>query len=216
MRNFTYFLVVIAVIFFIYSCGDDKNNVPQPFNHAAQAIIDNNLLVDFLNKNYYDKASDSIKPMDDGKIALFKDSLLKSQAIVEQGVNYTLYYYVNREGKPTDAKKDFFPTVKDSVFVKYIGQHIVNSNSKDLSTFETKGPTWINLNKEILRGKAYGFTHFKAGNNITKPNSPITYENGGKGILFIPSGLAYRNIKGPAVNANLLFYIDLWDVNKIE
>ena len=122
-----------------------------------------------------------------------------------------MYYYMDIEGNPTIDKVN--PTVMDSVFVKYYGQRIVSTDSIS-NTFDNNDGIWFTLNA-VIRGWSHGFTNFKGGDNITD-NGPITYENGGKGILFIPSGLGYRNGGSGSILANecLLFYIDLYDFTK--
>jgi FKBP-type peptidyl-prolyl cis-trans isomerase len=200
-------LILIASI--IYSCGCSDSSDPNNFDHDAQALIDNDSLVKFLKNHYFDTSLDSVKPMISGKTALFDDSKLNSMPVIDNETDYTLYYYVNRVGEPDPIKE--YPTVMDSVLVKYYGQRIVTTDSIS-NSFDNNNVIWFTLNA-VIRGWSYGFTNFKGGKNTTN-NGPITYENGGKGILFIPSGLAYRNIgSGGAIlpNENLLFYINLFD-----
>ena len=107
--------------------------------------------------------------------ALYDDSKLKSMSVTENEIDYTLYYYKNREGTPTVDKG--YPTVMDSVYVKYYGQRIVNTDSISES-FDSNNGIWFTLNG-VIRGWSHGITNFKGGNNITN-NGPITYENGVK------------------------------------
>lgn len=217
MIKLKHFLVIGIVSIFIYACGSDSSE--SNFDHAGQATKDNEAIINFLKNNYFDTTVDSIKPLIDGKKSLYAETdKLKKQEITENDINYILYYYVEREGTPVPDKG--FPTVADSVYVKYKGQRIVNKDSLSVS-FDKGGPLWLTLASTLVNGSvkagtikgwSYGFTHFKGGKNITT-NGPITYEGGGKGILFIPSGLAYRNSKAGAIpeNSNLIFYIELWD-----
>lgn len=204
-------LVAILLATVIYSCGDDDSS-SEPFDHAAQAIIDNDSLVGFLRNHYYDTTVDSVKPLVAGETALYNDPNLKTQNVTEQEVDYKLYYYVKRIGNPMPVKG--FPTVVDSILAKYSGQRIVNTDSL---TVPFDGNTlWFTLSG-VIRGWTYGFTHFKGGQNVSgqNPNDPINYIDGGKGVLFIPSGLAYRE-RGTGsnipANSNLMFYIELWDL----
>jgi len=208
MTKIKYFLLLIVASLVFYNCTGGSGE-PEPFDHEAQALIDNDSLVSFLQKHYFDTSIDSIKPLVAGETALLDDVNLHTQNITEDEIDYTLYYYVNNIGTPSPVKD--FPTKMDSIFVKYQGIEIATTDS--LSVFETKTtPIWFTLNG-VIRGWSYGFTNFKSGENVTD-NGPITYVNGGQGILFIPSGLAYRNsgtLTIPA-NSNLLFYIHLWDI----
>ncbi|WP_343329927.1 FKBP-type peptidyl-prolyl cis-trans isomerase [Polaribacter staleyi] len=200
---------IISIL--LYSCGSSSSTEVDNFDHEAQALIDNDTLVQFLKKHYFDTSIDSVKTLVDGATALYDDAKLKSMSITENEIDYTLYYYVNEIGTPTIDKG--YPTVMDSVFVKYYGQRIVETDSIS-SSFDSNDGVWFTLNG-VIRGWSHGFTNFKSGNNVTD-NGPITYAEGGKGVLFIPSGLAYANIGSGSIAANecLLFYIDLYDFVK--
>ncbi|WP_299157920.1 peptidylprolyl isomerase [uncultured Tenacibaculum sp.] len=208
MIKFKHFFYTAIISVILYSCGGSSNTAAN-FDHEAQAVIDNDSLVTFLKNNYYNATLDSVKVIDSGQTSLFDDPNLKTKDVKENDIDYKLYYYVNRIGTPVPVKG--FPTVMDSVYAKYRGQRIIRKDS--LSPDFDKNTTWFSLNR-VIRGWTYSFVHFKGGENVTG-NGPITYINGGKGILFIPSGLAYRNGgRSPSIlpNENLLFYIELWDL----
>lgn len=196
---------------------DANENVGIPFDAEAQALIDRDRVSSFLTHNYYDTTVDSIKPLVEGSgnIALINDNNLKTQTVTDNDIEYNLYVYIKNIGTPEIDKG--FPSVMDSVLSVYQGKLIIDSVS--VATFETRrSPIWFNLNS-VIRGWTYGFSNFKNGNIVKDQdgnpiNGPITYENGGKGVLIIPSGLAYQNIGsgfsiGP--NQNLLFYLELYD-----
>ncbi len=220
MIKFKHLLYTAIIGAVLYSCGSDDNS-SDDFDHEAQAVIDNDSLVSFLKKHFYDTDIDSVKPLISGKTALYDDANLKTQNITETvddiSIDYKLYYYVVNEGETSKGK----PTVVDSVFVNYSGQRIVNTDSLSVSFDEGKS-YWDALGgrlefvngvyrlRSVIKGWTYGIPNFSPGNNVTN-NGPITYENYGKGILFIPSGLAYMNIGSGSIlpNEPLLFYIDL-------
>ena len=208
MIKFKHLLCAAIVGTLLYACGSDSNSPVDNFDHEAQAIIDNDSLVAFLKNNYYNEVLDSVKPITNNETSLFDDVKLVTKEVTENDINYKLYYYVNRVGTPDEDKG--FPTVMDSVYAKYRGQRIVRKDS--LSPDFDKNTAWFSLN-QVIKGWTYSFVHFKGGNNVTN-DGPINYENGGKGILFIPSGLAYAN-RGTgniAPNSLLMFYIELWDL----
>jgi FKBP-type peptidyl-prolyl cis-trans isomerase FkpA len=212
MNKIKYFFAFAIVTILIYSCGTSNTTPVDDFDYEAQALIDNDTLVKFLKTHYFDTSVDSVKALVSGQTALYDDtSKLKSMIVTDFDIDYTLYYYVNREGA-SDPDKGY-PTVMDSVFVKYYGQRIVTTDSLSASV-DTNSNIWFTLNG-VIRGWSHGFTNFKGGKNITD-NGPITYENGGNGVLFVPSGLAYSNMgQGPILpNECLLFYIDLYDIVK--
>ncbi|MFT7899014.1 peptidylprolyl isomerase [Tenacibaculum ascidiaceicola] len=208
MIKFKHLVYTAIVGTLLYACGSDSNSRVDNFDHEAQAIIDNDSLVVFLKNNYYNEALDSVKPITNGETSLFDDENLVTKEVTENDINYKLYYYVNTVGTP-DVDKGF-PTVMDSVYAKYRGQRIVRKDS--LSPDFDKNTAWFSLNR-VIRGWTHSLIHFKGGNNVTN-DGPINYENGGKGVLFIPSGLAYANggTTTVAPNSILLFYIELWDL----
>ncbi|WP_428740372.1 FKBP-type peptidyl-prolyl cis-trans isomerase [Tenacibaculum sp.] len=210
MIKFKHLFYTAILSTLLYSCGNDSNSTVDNFDHEAQAVIDNDSLIAFLKNNYYNADLDSVKVIDNGQTSLFDDNKLVTKEVVENDINYKLYYYVNSEGTPDPDKG--FPTVMDSVYAKYRGQKIVKKDS--LSSDFDNNIAWFSLNG-VIRGWTYSFVHFKGGKNVTG-NGPITYENGGKGILFIPSGLGYRNTGSRdgsiGANQNLIFYFELWDL----
>lgn len=193
----------------IYSCNNSGTGFTDNFDHAAQALKDSDTLIKYLSNHYYDSSVDSIKPLVTGKTALIDDVNLKTQDITEQEVDYKLYYYIVNPGSPDPVKGN--PTVMDSILTKYQGRQITATNFVEV--FETQNTaSWFTLDA-VVRGWANGFTHFKGGKNITG-NGPITYENTGKGYLFIPSGLGYRNVQSGNIAPNrcLIFKIELLDI----
>lgn len=211
MSKIKHFVIVAIASILLYACSSSSS--VENFNHEAQALIDNDSLVKYFKNHYFDTTIDSIKPLVSGKTALINDANLKTQNITESvggtDIAYKLYYYVQNIGSPVPVKG--FPTVMDSVLTTYHGRYI--SKSTESIAFEKQNvATWFGLNG-VIRGWAHGFINFKGGENITN-NGPITYKNGGKGILFIPSGLAYTNLgtRGIPKNAPLIFYINLFDI----
>ena len=207
IKNIFAFFILITIA---AACGNSARSIPvDNFDHEAQALIDNDSLNSFFSKHYYDADVDSLKALVAGATPLSEDENLKTMNVTENEIDYKLYYYENNIGNPTIDKG--FPTVMDSIFVKYQGFRINRTDSITPPFDGRQTPIWFTLNA-VIRGWAHGFINFKNGDNVTN-NGPITYENGGKGILFIPSGLGYRNTYSGAIlpNENLIFYIDLYD-----
>jgi FKBP-type peptidyl-prolyl cis-trans isomerase FkpA len=201
-------LLVAVVSILIYACSA-SNPFADDFDHEAQALADNDTLISYLSNHYYDIVIDSIKPIETGKTALINDANLKTKDVTYDDIDYKMYYYVTTQGIPDPVKGN--PTVMDSVLTKYQGTQITTTKLSDV--FETQ-PTavWLTLDA-VIPGWSHGFTHFKGGKNITS-NGPITYQDTGKGFLFIPSGLAYRNAGTGSIIANscLVFRIELLDI----
>ncbi|WP_369049211.1 peptidylprolyl isomerase [Tenacibaculum sp. UWU-22] len=200
-------LAILSVV--LYACN--KKTTEETFDSAAQAVIDNDSIVKFLQSHYFDTAIDSIKTIDNGQTSLYKDTKLKTMDITENDIDYKLYVYVNRVGD--DPKEKGFPTIMDSIFATYDLKYIeTTAKLEDVRTI--KSGTWFGQVQSYVKGRLYGFTNFKGGENVSTDGEPINYTGGGKGILFIPSGLGYANTTGLSVPANscLVYYINLWDI----
>jgi len=214
MNKIKYIIGIFILSILFYSCDDNIVSTPvDDFDHEAQSLIDKDSLSSFFTKHYYDTSIDSVKALVAGQTPLSEDVNLKLMNVSENEIDYELYYYVNNIGSPSIDKG--FPKSVDSIFVKYEGFRINNTDSITPRFEIRETPIWFTLNS-VIRGWAYGFTNFKNGDNVTN-NGPITFDNGGNGILFIPSGLAYRNAGTTGLirsNENLIFYIELYDFIK--
>ena len=211
MFNRKLLFLCLSILFIGYACDDDTFGVPvDDFDYEGQALIDNDSILVFLENHYNNDAIDSVQPLVTGATALINDSRLLTQDVTDFDVDYKLYVFVKNEGSPMPEKD--YPTEVDSVLVKYKGQYF--NSTVELIDFDerTVNPLWLTLNS-VIRGWSHGFTNFKGSENITN-NGPITYVNGGKGVLFIPSGLAYGKFgtAGIPPSSSLMFYIELYDV----
>ncbi|WP_299837030.1 FKBP-type peptidyl-prolyl cis-trans isomerase [uncultured Tenacibaculum sp.] len=215
MMKIKHILLLGLISILVYSCGDNDpvSTIDPNFDHAAQSVRDNDSLVSFFQKHYYDDVAGIVKPMEDGKTPLSEDSNLISQDVTEtlngNEVDFKLYTYKVDEGTSTKGN----PTVVDSVLVNYSGRRIFDSETISTTDFDSNVNTWFVLGSGVIRGWTYGMTNFKGGTNATQPDGPITYSGTGKGILFIPSGLAYRNegTLGISPNSILMFYVEMND-----
>ena len=159
MFNRKFLILCLSLLFIGYACDDDNFGAPvDNFDYAGQAIIDNDSLVDFLGKHYYNDAIDSVRPLVTGATALINDSRLITQDVTELDVDYKLYIFVKDEGSPNPVKGH--PTVVDSVLVKYKGQYF--NSTTELIDFDerTIQPVWFTLHS-VIRGWSLGFGYFK-------------------------------------------------------
>ena len=205
-----FFILGFLIIILGYSCRPDNNTFTDNFDHAAQALVDADSLQDYFETHYYDDTIDSLRPMVSGATALIDDPRLMMIETTELEVDYTMYYLKTQFGQPDPIKG--YPTTVDSILVKYRGEYMKTTDTLRYFDERTVNPIWLTLNS-VIRGWSLGFSNFKGGKNVTN-NGPITYENTGKGILFIPSGLGYRNqgALGVPGSVNLIFYIELYDL----
>lgn len=217
------FLLLTIGVITIVSCDDNNLGFVNPFegfDYEAQAVIDNDTLVTFLKTHYFDATLDSVKTLSAGKTSLFDEtSKLTSMKVTQNDIEHTLYIYIQEQGVSNPVKS--FPTVMDSVYVKYSGIALDGTTLRT-STFDSnERGIWFTLNS-VIKGWTHGFTKLKSGTLKTAANGgpfngPITYLNTGKAILFIPSGLAYpssslNNISSALVNTNLMFRVELLDI----
>jgi hypothetical protein len=210
MIKIKHIIIAAIVSVVMYSCSDNAN-VPIIFDHEGQAVIDQTLLEDYFKNHYFDTSLDSVRLIIDGGLSLFDDPNLKSKDVVEDDINYKVYYYVIEEGAPFPVKGN--PTIMDSVLTTYKGKYIESAKVEVHFETQTKA-TWLNL-ASTIGGWTHTFPYFKGGENITD-NGPITYKNVGKGVIFMPSGLGYRNSPTASIpgSSPLMFYINLLDVKE--
>ncbi|MCK0132337.1 FKBP-type peptidyl-prolyl cis-trans isomerase [Flavobacteriaceae bacterium F08102] len=195
----------------LVSCNkDDDGGNDEVFDAAEQAVLDDETLVSYLETHFYvpaDAGEDfgKIDTIVNGETPLM--SQVNTENIVLNDISYKLYYLKIEEGVGDN------PTRYDSIHVKYRG-FTLDSLRFDENTSYSSATSWFNLGGSIIQGWKFGFPHFKEGVNSTIPGEPISYENTGKGILFIPSGLAYGNFGAALIAPNkpLLFFIELGQV----
>jgi len=203
-------LLILGII--VFSCNKDDNTADN-FDAAAQALLDDATLIEYLQTHYYipaniDEPFGNIDSIQNGETSLF--SQVETQNITHDEIDYKLYYLKINGGENEN------PTRYDSVFVKYRG-FLLDSIKFDenISFNSTRG--WLNLTG-VIQGWKYGFPNFKSGTNVSEPGEPISFDNNGKGVLFFPSGLAYGNIGTFGIGSNepLLFHIELAQVVRAD
>ncbi|TMM31286.1 peptidylprolyl isomerase [Polaribacter aestuariivivens] len=218
------FALLILTVVVLLSCDDDRG-FTNPFadiNYEDLAMSDNDSIVKFLKNNYYDYSVDSVKTLIAGQTSLFDDQdKLKTIKVISNDIEHTLYAYVASQGDSGADPDKGFPTIVDSVLVKYSGFALRNTEISSTDFDKNESGIWFTL-AGVIEGWTNSFPEFKGGELKKGPNGgtfngPITYLNGGKGVLFIPSGLGYpssnpNNFNSPLVNTNLIFYVELLDI----
>lgn len=199
------FLLLLTVA--IFSCSDDDEDDKDNHDPVAQAIIDDELLVEFLQTHYLntDKRVDTIL---NNEIPLYDQVEIEDVTIDE--IKYKLYYYTDFKGLGNS------PSRYDSIQSTYQG-FLLDSTKFDENLSFTSSKSWLSLRSTIL-GWQFGFPFYQEGEVVIFPDESFGYENTGKGILFMPSGLAYgNNPRGLIpVNGILYFYIELGAVRFID
>ncbi len=113
-------------------------------------------------------------------------------------VAHTLYYLIAKEGEGG------MPTAADSTYIRYQGSFL-----SGILFDGTADYTWQYL-PFFLRGYSQGVSKFRAGDAIVEnPDGTTEITNGGVGVMFLPSGLAYFNgsSNGIAPYSPLIFKI---------
>lgn len=195
-KNLFFALVVSTIIF---SCSKDNNS--DSFDEAKQALEDDVTLIDYLQKHYLNEADGGIWTIKNGETPLMEQ--VEVQNITKDDISYKLYYLRQSEGVSIS------PSRADSVLTTYTGMLL------DSTVFDARSTlTWLPLTG-VIDGWSYGFTNFKGGTKVLNADESFYYENVGKGLLFIPSGLAYGNFAQGVIPSNspLVFQITLNDVN---
>ena len=215
---------------FLFACDTDpvNSNVVDNFDHEGQIPIDQALLDTYFETHYYnpsDEAIWSIGAQGDGalsleeQVPLSEDAKLKSIAGIQANgteTDYTLYYLKTVAGSDVEEKR---PSKLDSVFVNYKGM-LLDSTVFDSNT---KYPVWFSL-QNTVSGWGFGFQKFEGGTKAVPTDEEyiseedFVFKNVGKGFLFIPSGLGYRNGSSSLIPANapLIFQLELHLVKMID
>ncbi len=197
IKNLILSCLLLAVVFI--SCDDDNDF--KPYDYAGIAVIDDAALIEYMKTHYYNETLDSIKEIDAGQTSFY--SQVETEVVNENNVDYNLYYIVTKEGV------GYQPSKIDDVLTTYRGE-LLNGFVFDSRNSVAVGDPWFSL-RTVIKGWSYGFTHFKAGTNVSMPNAPLEFVDFGEGFLFIPSGLAYAGAGQGAIppSSPLVFTVAL-------
>lgn len=203
-------LTVLLVVIVIFSCKKDDDDV-EPHDPVAQALIDDEKLVDYLQTHYYIPPADGesfgvIDTILNGEESLYAQ--VETKNITHNDIDYKLYYLISEEGAV-----DLHPSKTDGVLVKYNGFELDSTNFDKSTIFN-----WFELTSGTISGWGYGLPFFKGGTNISQEGEPLAFENTGKGVIFLPSGLGYGEFGSGTIGVNepLVFHIELALVRRTD
>jgi FKBP-type peptidyl-prolyl cis-trans isomerase FkpA len=213
----------LSILTMLFACEDQNPVVMSNFDHEAQVAIDFDSLKQYLQTHYYnpnDGAIWTVGSVGEGalpageEITLFEDPKLETMSDIEANdteTNYTMYFYNIEEGN--DGSNSILkktPSVLDAVSVRYVGMLL------DSTVFDESGtyPVTLNLGSTVL-GFSYGMTKLKGGTLQTNPDLTYEYTNVGKGYIFLPSGLGYKENVQRSIPSNspIVFKLELHDVH---
>lgn len=205
--NTIFYIFILG--FVLVSCKKDDDDVI-PHDPVAQALLDDAELVDYLQTHYYipPAVGESFGVIDtilNGEESLYLN--VETESLTFNDINYKLYYLVSEEGVV-----DLYPSKTDRVLAKYNGFELDSTNFDKSSNF-----TWHPL-LDRIEGWKYGLPYFKGGTNISQPGEPLAFENTGKGVIFMPSGLGYGNLGSGSIGVNepLIFHIEVALVERVD
>ncbi len=193
------FLAIIVIGILFFSCNND-DDVLDTTDPAEQSLIDDAILVEFLSTHYVneDKRIDTILS---NEVSLYTE--VDVEDVIIEDIKYKLYYYTDFDGVGKN------PSRNDSIQVLYEG-FMLDSTKFDQNVKYTSASSWFLLTN-LIQGWRYGFPHYKEGVRVIYEDESFGYEDAGRGILFIPSGLAYGSVGAVSIppNTPIYFYIEL-------
>ncbi|GGK51466.1 MULTISPECIES: FKBP-type peptidyl-prolyl cis-trans isomerase [Flavobacteriaceae] len=206
IKNILVLFVIGLVIFSCKKDDDDSDN----YDAAGQSIIDDSVLIDYLKTHYLNEEDGGIWTITNGETPLIGQ--VNTQDIIYNDVAYKLYYLRQNEGS------SIAPSAVDSIYATYTGMLLDSTVFDSKTTFSWNIGSSPAILSGLIPGWQYGFSNFKGGTVVQNEDESFDFEDYGKGILFIPSGLAYRNISQGLIEKNspLIFEIELKNVNLID
>ncbi len=210
MRAKTIVILFLSALFLLASkCNNGGDELPEPFDHQEQQEKDQALLDEYLTTHYLTEDGD-ILPVSNGETPLSQiveeHEYTQYFADSDQHVDMKYYTYTLQEGVGES------PTYVDMVHAAY--------TLEDLTTHQIDQVdygVWLHLYKSI-KAWQLAMPEFKEGNKIDNGDGTFTYENAGKYLLILPSGLGYMNLAQEDFGANtcLVFHITLNEVFRTD
>lgn len=202
------YLTPILFALIVISCNKDDEPELEPHDPVAQAIIDDAILVEFLQTHYLTEDND-IEEITADETPLYQEVEIDDINFID--IDYKLYYYTADEGVGVN------PSSSDSVQVVYKGLSL-SGFQFDQNLSYTNAKSWFHL-PNLIPGWQYGMPHYKSGTKINYPDESFGYEDTGNGILFLPSGLAYGptgSTGGILPNECIYFYVEVGAVVRAD
>ncbi len=219
------FILSFFLILLIFSCRpDEQEDQEPPRDYFEQSLEDDQKLIqylkshyynheDFQNENYEDKEIiiDTILSENDNLKSLFDFAVQTSVKLASNEgeiIEHKMYHIVIRDGVRAHDK----PSIADSVYLTYKGK-LLNGNIFDKKT----NPVWFDT-ANVIRGFRYGLQYFSPGNFIQRQNGTIDFNQFGRGLIFIPSGLGYFNNAQTAIPtySPLIFELSVFTINRAD
>ncbi|MBS3738913.1 MAG: hypothetical protein KGY51_07965 [Psychroflexus sp.] len=198
MKLMKFFVVLFVFLGLLSSCSSDDDGGgnavelrdPEEVKIENQAEIEAFLETHFFefvdnpqNQNFQKFTFDTIAGENSDKTPIMESDLLASKQVIQQDVEYTLYYLIQREGNPQERK----PTFADSTLVTFEGITIDNE------TFDfNPNPVWFDL-PQTVRGFYELLPELRGSSGfVENGDGTVTFNDDfGIGVVFVPSGLGF-------------------------
>ncbi|MFY7739486.1 MAG: FKBP-type peptidyl-prolyl cis-trans isomerase [Flavobacterium sp.] len=189
------FKILSAVVFcgLLASCSKSDDPVTPLRDYAEQYAADIDSIDDYIDTHYmtvdptnFDVTFTEIPTGGTQQSIRTQTQYPLDDTLVKQdGIEYKIYFIKFREGDAVNGKR---PTQVDSVHVSYRGTRLTDDQFDDATN-----PVWFGL-QDVISGWTHIMPNFKTGTYTTAPGpNPITFNDFGAGVMFLPSGLAYFN-----------------------
>lgn len=235
MNKFKLYFSAFCMALILFSCdkADDNTVYEQLRYYGPQYTADLTMIETFLQTHYLEPIPDNpgqaddqdikILPIPEGdtsKVAIWDNPMLHSKEVTYNLLTYKVYYLTAREGTGEN------PSRVDEALISYEGSFLSSDGSAVINTrFEyAPFPNAFFPLSSTIEGWQEIIPLFKKGTLVPGegPN-PVAYNDFGAGIMFLPSALAYYNLKqsssdGTVIPAYspLVFTFKLYDVRRLD
>lgn len=217
MKRYFKAACLISLITFFTACkSDDDVSVTPPRDYGEQYITEKAAIEDYLHTHYIVSVSEDMDvefaaiPAGGTQTSIWDQTEyeLLSKAVNSNDVDYTVYYLVLREGVGQS------PTRADKILTAYRGI-LLDGTQFDYLPY----PQTLSSLSETIEGWQEIIPMFKTGTYDATPGpNPVTFEDYGAGVMFLPSGLGYYN--SPVGNissySTLIFSFKLYELEYVD
>ena len=197
MNKFFKIIFAIALTVTISSCNKDDDPYVEPLrDYSEQYAKDLDSIDEYIDTHYMEVDADynvtfTEIPENGTQLSIRQQTTYPLDFTMVQNddhdVNYKVYFIKLREG--TERR----PSEVDSVHVAYRGSLV-----SDVQFDYAASPLWFQL-EDVVPGWAEIIPKFKTGTyDLSEGPNPVTYNNYGAGIMFLPSGLGYYANSSPS------------------
>lgn len=217
-------VLVLALLGITSACRPDDggSTIPPENDRTEQQVIDDELLVEYLNTHYYNASTfdgsngftmediliTELPKDDDGNYLPLPDPEDNTLLIDDvEEINTTFLdvdykYYILKVGQNGGGES---PTFADDIRVRYSG------NLEDGTIFDSAvTPVEFDMTN-VIQGWNRVMPQFNTAESFEINGGDVIYTNFGLGVMFLPSGLAYYATPpfGVPAYANLVFKFEL-------